>query len=170
VFHLIASAVWIGVAWKWGDWRNWRAYYATILYLVACDLLYNVLTDGHPLWIYTKTVIPNHTLTSLLVMFVIYPCTLLVYLGHFPIRGRLRKVLYILTWALLWFSIECVLYFLHLIRYDNGWSVWVSLPFNLVIFSMLNFHQRHPLRAVVLSAVLVVILLNLFHVQVGQLD
>jgi hypothetical protein len=71
------------VAWLWGDWRNWKKYQSTILYIITCDLLYNFLTYLRPLWEYEPTnIYPNHTIRSIITMFVAYPSVIL-HLAHF---------------------------------------------------------------------------------------
>ena len=37
------------LAWRFGDWRNWKNYQSTILYLITSDLLYNFLCYNYPL-------------------------------------------------------------------------------------------------------------------------
>jgi hypothetical protein len=35
-------AVWGLAAWKWGDWRNWKKYQATILYMMYFSAIYEI--------------------------------------------------------------------------------------------------------------------------------
>jgi hypothetical protein len=43
------------------DWRSWRHYYPTILFVTSVDLICSVLTYEHSLWHFHKALfIPNH--------------------------------------------------------------------------------------------------------------
>lgn len=48
-FALLALAGNI-VCWRLGDWKNWKEYYTTILYAYLCNLVYDVICFGKPLW------------------------------------------------------------------------------------------------------------------------
>ena len=73
MFILFRAVVWVFIAWRWGDWRNWHRYQATILYIILCDLLYNVLTYNHSMWEYSSGLFPNHITANLVVQFLLYP-------------------------------------------------------------------------------------------------
>ncbi|KPV38950.1 CBO0543 family protein [Alicyclobacillus ferrooxydans] len=168
MFHLIASVIWILIAWRWGDWRNWRNYQSTILYLITCDLVYNLMTYKYTLWVYTPAFpLPNDTGVSLLVMFVIYPCTLLIYLPHYP-KGW-WQILYILLWAGIWSCVEWVLTYLHLLLYQHGWIFGYSVAFDIVAFSMLRLHYKKPLLTYALSLFATIALVLMFHVPVSSM-
>jgi hypothetical protein len=51
--HIIGSFLWILATWKWGDWRNWKKYQSTILYMIVFSLLFDVLTYNHSLFLVT---------------------------------------------------------------------------------------------------------------------
>lgn len=43
IFRPVKAILYILVCLKWGDWRNWRKYYPTILYVIIWDLIFNLL-------------------------------------------------------------------------------------------------------------------------------
>ena len=87
--HLVLNAIFLVMGLKWGDWKNWKKYHATILFLWFGDLLYNVICYQYIMWqykesIFAETFLTNHVIITLLIMFVSYPATVLIYLGRFP--------------------------------------------------------------------------------------
>lgn len=172
--HVMFTWVWIAIrgiwmftAWRFGDWRNWQRYQATILYFIACDLLYNVLTYKHPLWRYTTMPVINHVGASLLVMLITYPSSLLLYLYHFPNRSNIKnEILYLAAWGFGLSLIEQAYRFAGILNYENGWNAWWSVGFNFVALLILKMHQTRPLLVYLLSVVSTVALLRLFHIPV----
>ena len=51
MFRIILVLVFVIIAWKWGDWKNWKLYYPTILFMILGDFVYIFLTYKKPLWI-----------------------------------------------------------------------------------------------------------------------
>ena len=70
IMHLVLNAIFLVMGLKWGDWKNWRKYHATILFLWFGDLLYNVLCYQYIMWqykesIFAETFLTNHVIISL---------------------------------------------------------------------------------------------------------
>ena len=152
------------VALVWGDWRNWRNYQSSILYLIVCDLIYNLLTYNHPLWEYKSTLpILNHTILNMITMFVAYPSIMLVYLGRFPTE-RMKQIIWVGFWVSLWSFLEWLSIQLGNFSYLNGWNFIWSFLFNIVLFSMVRLHYKMPLLTYGLSFILAVVLLSIFDV------
>ncbi len=86
--RLLLAVAFVLVTWRWGDWRNWRNYHATILFYSLGSLLYEVLTYKYPMWQYAGDgILPNHTISALLLSFVAFPCTVLLFLPYTRTRG-----------------------------------------------------------------------------------
>lgn len=49
MFRIILVLVFVIIAWKWGDWKNWKLYYPTILFMILGDFVYIFLTYKKPL-------------------------------------------------------------------------------------------------------------------------
>lgn len=161
------SLAFLCATWRWGNWRNWRTHHATILYFVLSGLLYDVLFCNYPMWEYEPSFfLPNHTLTSILNTFVAFPCTVLLYLAHYP-AGLVKQLAYVLMWAGIYAGIEFFAVQRHLITYYHGWTFWWSVAFDVAIFVMLKIHSRHPLLAYSISAVEMIALIILFRVPVA---
>lgn len=164
--HIIYNLGFLLAAWKWGDWRNWQKYYPTILYLIMGDLLNNFVNYQRHFWYYNANILPNHTIISLLIMFIAYPSTVLIYLGRFPEQGFFKKFLWWGFWVLAYAIIEFINNkYLNLISYDNGWSFGWSILFNMFIFFLLRVHQKKPVYAWIISLIYIVFLVTKFHVS-----
>lgn len=152
---------------RFGDWKNYKKYYPTILFMIIGDLLYNLFTYQAPTWKYNSDfILPNHTLVNLWIMMTVYPATVLIYLPHFP-EKRSKQVLYILFWVLLYGIIELAgFYIFNAIEHLNGWNMWWSLWFNLILFTMLPIHHKRPILAWGLSFIVIIFLLIMFNVNI----
>ncbi|WP_376767909.1 CBO0543 family protein [Neobacillus endophyticus] len=169
MFNIAVTLTNIYVAWRWGDWRNWRIYHTTILYMIVCDLLYNFLTYNHSLWTYTHTTFqPNHTLINVFVMFIAYPCMVLIYLGRFP-KTFIRGILWVLLWVVLWSLFEWISLKLGQFSYQNGWTLGWSIIFNIAIFLMVRLHYSKPLLAYGLSIIATIFMLYIFKVPISKM-
>ncbi|MFD0698138.1 CBO0543 family protein [Paenibacillus sp. GCM10027628] len=154
--HIIIHVLFLFAAWKWGDWKNWKNYYPTILYLIVSDLLYNFLTYNYPLWKFNavsfdKFIYSNHTLITVGIDFINFPATVLMYLGNYPV-GKIKQTVYVFTWVLLNTIIEFLsLHTINGITHSNGWNMWWSAVLNLLFYVMLRVHYLHPLLAWIIS-------------------
>lgn len=169
--HLLFNGLFLVAAIIWGDWRNWRSFHSTILFFWFGDLLYNFLCYDYKMWEYKESMfamnfLQNHTIISLLIMFVAYPSSVLIFLGRFP-KGKIKMVLWILLWISLFSIIEYInLRYLDLIIHHNGWSIGWSVFFNAIIFPMLVLHYKHPIVALLISIPIVFFFVIYFNVPI----
>jgi hypothetical protein len=154
--HFIYNLLFLLAAIKYGDWRNWRIYYPTILFFILGDLLKNTLLHDHMLWEYKETIFGeeilfSHIIINLLIMFIVYPSTALIYLGYLP-KTMGKQFFWISFWVFLYCSVEWInLKYLHLIEHHYTWSMGWSVLFNYVMFFLLAVHFKKPLLALALS-------------------
>ncbi|WP_442599707.1 CBO0543 family protein [Neobacillus sp. D3-1R] len=168
--NAIYAFIWLFILWKWGDWRNWKKYYPTILFFIIGDFIYlYLLSDHYPMWKYNPQgfdenagITNSHV--SLSIMAVKYPATILVYLSKFPEGNHIKQIFYILCWVGFYGINEFIDTKLHLINYYNGWNFGWSLLFNAVAFIILRIHYLRPLLAWCLSVVFILVLWNVFDV------
>ncbi|WP_102348491.1 CBO0543 family protein [Bacillus sp. Marseille-P3661] len=169
--HLLFNGLFLIAALKWGNWQDWRKYYSTILFFWFGDLLYNFLCHDYIMWeykesIFAETLLSNHTIISLLIMFVAYPATVFIYLGKFP-QGPSKMVLWVLFWITLYSVIEYInLRYLDLVSHHNGWSMGWSVLFNMIIFPMLRLHYKYPIIALVTSIPVILFFVIYFNVPI----
>lgn len=148
--YAIFSAMGAAACWKWGDWRNWRLYYPTILYACIGNLVYDVLTYNRALWAFGSTVY-HYPFLDLAIMALLYPSTVILFLTHFPGQTG-RKILYVALWTFLYTLIEAAAWLTKGFIYFNGWNTLYSLGFNAVMFPLFRLHFKRPLLAWPISA------------------
>ncbi|MGM0827674.1 MAG: CBO0543 family protein [Bacillota bacterium] len=169
MFLIIRSVLWILVAWRWGDWRNWKKYQSTILFFILLDLLYNFLTYNYTLWQYEPTaIIPNHTFNNMIVMFIIYPCLVLLYLGRYP-TGGVKQGIWIISFTTFLSIVEFINYKAGLITFHSGWNIKWSIMFYLYSLPILRLHNKKPLLAFGISVLITVGLLWILKVPISKM-
>ncbi len=168
--NAIYAIFWLLILVKWGDWRNWKVYYPTFLFLIIGDFIYlYLLSDHYPMWRYIpppgdREMGITNIHVSFSIMAIKYPATCLAYLSNFPERGLMMKIGYYLAWVVIYFVNELVDLHFHLIKYYNGWNIWWSVLFNAVMFFILKVHFHRPSIAWVFSALFILFLWNHFDV------
>lgn len=138
--YILMNTLYLIAGMIWGDWRNWKKYYPTILFLIVGDFLYNFLLYKKPMWLFHDIILPNHTMITLLSMTISYAATVLIYLGRFP-DGWGKRFLWFLLWSGIFLSFEYINSKFGFISYYNGWNIWWSALFTGIIF----FYFAHPL-------------------------
>ncbi|MEH6947100.1 CBO0543 family protein [Bacillus sp. JJ634] len=164
--HIFQALLFLLAAMRWGDWRNWRRYYPTILFFIGGDLLKNALLHDHRWWVYQETIFGErilfgHLVINLLIMAVIYPSTIIIYLGKFPIE-KSKRIFWILFWVLIYITMESINLYYDVIDYYHGWHIWWSVIFDIVMFTILWIHHSRPLLAWGFSITWLIILWNIF--------
>jgi hypothetical protein len=166
--YILINAIYLIAGIVWGDWRNWKKYYPTVLFFIIGDLLYNFLLYDKSMWIFHDVILPNHTMVTLLAMVISYTVTVLLYLGRFP-RGWKKRSLWFLLWSGIYLLIEYVNSKLGFITYHNGWNMWWSVLFTGIIFLILPIHHKKPPLAWLLSIVIILSLLSTFGVKISDM-
>lgn len=172
--HFVYNFLFLLAGVKWGNWQEWRKYYPTILFFILCDLFANVITYHYPLWRYQETIfathiLVNHSFVSIMIMLIVYPITILIYLGRFP-NGTGKRVFWVMLWVFMYWFVEFInLHYLNLIRHENGWTLTWSLAFNIIMFTVLYTHYKKPLLAWILSAIWAAIIIITFNIPLTLL-
>ncbi|MFX3617131.1 MAG: CBO0543 family protein [Sporolactobacillus sp.] len=171
--HLIIGPLYILAAVIWGKWRNWKTYYPTILFVIVWDLIYNCLLINYPMWQFIPigpehVILPVHTLICFYSMLTLYPAWIILFLSHFPQQNRFwRRAGYIILVAVILTVIEIFDHYLfHSISYYHHWNIGWSFILDLLMFLMISVHFRHPLAALMLSAVSLLGFLWIFQVPI----
>jgi hypothetical protein len=166
--YILINALYLIAGVIWGDWRNWKQYYPTILFFIMGDFLYNFLLYNKSMWLFHDILLPNHTLITILAMIVSYSATVLIYLGRFP-KGWKKRFLWFLVWSVIFLSFEYINSKLGFITYHNGWNMWWSVLFTGIIFIILPIHHKRPLLAWLFSIIIIISLLGTFDVKVSDM-
>ena len=144
--RLFVFITFILCALKWGDWINWKRYYSTMLFFMVCNFYYIIIYRNYPLWRYEPlpplSFLSNNSLIALAISLIVFPCTVLIYLGNYP-HGK-KQIAYMAIWIGIYTIIEIVMFHAHGITYHNGWNLAWSFVFNIILFSTIRFHFLRP--------------------------
>lgn len=166
-YQIIVTVIMLLCAIRWGDWRNWKLYYPTMLFFALVDLLYGLLTYNYPLWEFESPLLKT-TLSDILISLVFFPATILLYLPHFPKEIK-KQVPYILLWVIIYTITEIVSHKLGFFSYHNGWNIWWSILFNLFMFPLLQLHHKKPHWTLLISIILAIMCLAYFKVPFNSM-
>jgi len=166
-YHVITSIIFLISAWKWGDWKNWRQYYPTILFFILGNFTHNLLTYNYPLWEYESPFLKK-TLSDILVSFVLFPSTILLYLPHFPKKLK-KQIIYVLFWVAIYTILEMVSHYLGFFSYHNGWNIGWSILFDCLMFPLLWLHHKNPLWVWPIGFIVSIALLVIFKVPLSSM-
>ena len=166
-FHISIAIIAILACYKWGDWKHWQKYYSTILFFMMGDFIYLVLFHKTMLWTYNTDIL-NHTLVNLLILFTVYPCTILLFIPYCP-KLIFKKVIYIFFWVVLFAMLEYISYRLNCFSYHNGWNLGWSIIFCLIMFPLQYLHYTKPLLAWCFAIIKLVIFIVIFKVDIINL-
>ncbi|KKI93841.1 hypothetical protein WQ54_01960 [Bacillus sp. SA1-12] len=144
------------------DREQLKDYYPTIQYYIICNLLYNFVFYHHTLWRYEgETAWLKHSIIEITFTFIVVPIMIIVYLRFFP--SDLKGLAYLAAWALSFWITEVIFNKKGNFIYENGWNIWWSFLFNLIMFPILIIHYKRPIVAIIISIPLILLLLLFFH-------
>ncbi|OXM87701.1 CBO0543 family protein [Paenibacillus rigui] len=167
---VVYSVLWIISSFKLVHWRLWYTYYPTALYAAIGNLLYEVICDDYPLWQMEPNGLPNQTMPEILLIVIGMPLSTLVFLSHFPEQRFIKQLLYIIGFVLLFLVMEWISVHYGSITYHNGWNLYWSILFDLIMFPLLRIHYRNPLLCLCLSAVFVAFLSITFQLTLDKME
>jgi len=159
----------IFAAWRWGDWRHWKQYHTTMLFMALSSAMYDVLVNDGSfyLWRYVGNPYFSEEMASLLYTTVAFPATALIFLSNFP-DEKWKQVCRIGKYVAIYVILEIVGLYFGTISHAHSWNIWWSTLFDLVMFSILRLHHTRPLLAYVLSVGIAAYLM--LHFQVSLWD
>lgn len=168
MFILIRAIIWTLILLKRGDWRNWKQYQSSILYVIATDFLYNFLCYHYSMWEYAPNLIfSTHTATTLFYAITIHPCVVILYLNNYP-NGKRRQVAWVLFWIMIYAVIEWIELKMGILVYHHGWSILWSCALMSAALLLIRTHQHKPLWAYGASIAITALLVLLFHVPISK--
>lgn len=161
--------VFLGAAFFWGNWRNWKHYYPTILFVICMDFLASILMYHHTLWKFEGfLILPNHTLTDFLFAFMIFPAIVLTFLSRYPEKW-ITQMVWILAWVFVLSLSEYISKLIGTTTYHNGWNFGWSVLFNSITFPIMRLHHSRPLFAWLIGIPIAVFILVFFHFSIEEM-
>lgn len=162
LIRLIMAFLWVICAYKWSDWKNWKRYYPTMLFMGMGDLIYYLVFHDKPLWKFqTDFLVPS--LNELFVIFTIFFSTILLFLSKLP-KKLSKQITWILLWILIYTVQESLASLINMFTYHNGWNIWWSALHNIIMFPLLILHQKKPILAWTISLIFLFIIMSIFNV------
>jgi hypothetical protein len=157
--------------WRFGDWRNWKKYYSSILFTICINFAVSILTYTHSLWHFEKVLfIPNHTIADFMLKFTNFPAIVLTYLSRYPFKTRLyRQLVYIAFWVVIFSLLEGLSVLLKIETYHNGWNYWWSVVVWLSLFVGVTLHHTKPPLAWLLFFIGTSFLIVYFHIPISKM-
>jgi hypothetical protein len=159
----ILAFIFIVSAYKWGDWKNWRKYYASMLFFGMGDLIYILVFHDKPLWKFVTDYLV-YPLNELFVIFTIFFSSVLIFLTNYP-KKLFHQTLYNAFWISLYMLIEIFTINVHMIEHFNGWTIWWSLLHNTIQFPIVALHHKNPVLAWIIALFFLVVIMKIFKVS-----
>ncbi|MEH7332984.1 CBO0543 family protein [Neobacillus drentensis] len=158
--EIIGVSSWIFAGIRWGDWRNWRMYYGTILYFILGDVLYYYVSYNHRLWSLIPTWPLKNELTCIAGEFIVFASTILIFLGRYPAH-RFLSAWWTALWVIIYTANEWILIKTGTFKYEHGWTLFHSFLFSILMFILIRLHHKKPVLTILISIPISIILIYL---------
>jgi hypothetical protein len=170
-FPLIIMFIVLLATWIFGDWRNWKTFYPSILFVISIDFVVSIITYNFTLWHFEKTLgIPNHSVGDFFLTFLNFPAIVLLYLTRYPFRSRVFKQLgYIFIWVVFFSLVEVTSFITKVITYHNGWNYGWSLLVWISMFIGIRIHHTKPLWAWLFFFAGIAFMMIYFHIPISKM-
>ncbi len=160
--RLIMAIIWIISSYLWGDWKNWKKYYPTLLFFGMGNLIYSTVFHNKPLWTFQSDfLVPP--INELFIIFTIFFSSILLYLSKFP-KTLYKQIIYISLWVGIYMSIELFATSIGMQKNYNGWTIYWSLLHNVIQFPLVILHHKNPLLAWIIALAFLAFIMNIFNV------
>ncbi|WNC13318.1 CBO0543 family protein [Brevibacillus brevis] len=152
--------------WRWGNWKHWKQYHATMLFMALSSAMYDVLVNDGDfyLWRYIGNRYVSEEMASLMYTVIAFPANALLFLSNYP-EEKWKQLLHIFKYAAIYVVLEIIGLHYGLISHAHSWNMWWSAFFDLTLFSILRLHHTRPLLAYAVSFVVATYLMIHFHVS-----
>lgn len=160
--RIIMVCVFVISAYRWGEWKNWKKYYPTMLFFGMGDLIYITVFHNKLLWKFPTNFLVS-SLDELLLIFAIFFPTTLLLLSNYP-KKLYNQIAFNGLWIALYMLIEIVDLKIGIIEYNNGWNIWWSLLHNTIQFPLVALHHRKPVLAWIIALIFLGVIMKIFKV------
>ena len=151
MYFIFLATVSVAICYKFGDWRNWKNYYPTILFFILSNVTCILFVYNNPLWFYESKIL-NHTFSDLFICITVYPSTVMLFIPHLPSKTT-KILLHISIYVAIYISAELIGMKLGYFTHHNGWNMWYSLIFDYLLFAMLILHYKKPIYAWIIALI-----------------
>lgn len=161
--HVTIAILTILAALKWGKDKNWNDYHPSMLFISTGGLLYEYIVQDNTLWKFHPDFLYGHEMVVIIYAISTMPLSIFLFLSHFPEKW-LQRFLYIFVWSGIYIFVEWILHMCDRISYQNGWTLFYSFLFDLVMFSVIALHHNKPLPAYIISVFIIIFLIAQFDI------
>jgi hypothetical protein len=163
--HFTIGLILIVASLRWANWKEWKQYYPTMMYIVASNLLYKFFAlSKYHLWKFSSHDFFFNSYTGIFLwhVFIINTLSTFIFLSNFPDGKLTKKGFYILKWVVLFIVVEMVLLKFNHVNYYHGWNFGWTVLFDIIMFVMLRLHYKKPMWAIIFSVFFTMFYLYLF--------
>ncbi|MGG1675397.1 CBO0543 family protein [Neobacillus sp. NRS-1170] len=169
--RLVIPFLYLLAAWRFGDWKNWRKYYSSILFLISVDFGMSLLTYNFSLWTFQKSfLVPNHTITDFLITFFVLSPMVFIFLSKYPFNSSMIwQIVYGAVWVIFSTFMESFFKAAELITYHHGWNLLWSILVWMFMYFGLRVHFSKPFWAWLLCFACVFFIKIYFHIPIRNM-
>lgn len=164
LIRIISVSIFLISAYKWGDWKNWKKYYPTMVFFGMGDLIYATVFYDKPLWDFPTNFLVS-PLDELLLIFGCFFPTTLTFLSHYP-KKAFSQIAYNSMWIGIYMSLELINIILGTIEYYRGWNIGWSLLHNTIQFPLIALHHKNPILTWVIALIFLVVIMKIFKIPI----
>lgn len=161
--HVAIAVLTIMASLKWGNWKNWREYHASMFFICVGGLLYEYIVKENTLWKFHPDFLYGQEMVVIVYALITMPISILIFLSHFP-KKWFQRLMFIMLWSGIYILVEWILNVFKRISYQNGWKFWYSFLFDIVMFSVIALHQYKPFLAYIFSLFIIIFLITYFDI------
>jgi hypothetical protein len=161
--HVAIAVLTIMASLKWGNWKYWREYHASMLFICVGGLLYEYIVKENTLWKFHPDFLYGQEMVVIVYALITMPISILIFLSHFPEKW-FQRLMFIMLWSGIYILVEWILNVFKRISYQNGWKFWYSFLFDIVMFSVIALHQYKPFLAYIFSLFIIIFLITYFNI------
>jgi hypothetical protein len=148
-FLVGVTLFWIVLTLIFVDWKNWKTYYPTVLFICTINFINTIITSKYTLWHYEKTPLtPNSLTADFMVIFLNLTPMVLLFLSRYPYKSSfVKQGIYFMSWVTVNSILEAIFVSLHMMTYHHGWTYWWSVFLWAAMFILIRIHASNPLLA-----------------------
>jgi len=132
--HFAIALLTIMASFKWGNWKNWREYHASMFFISTGGLLYEYIVKENTLWKFHPDFLYGHEMTVIVYAIITMPISTFLFLSHFP-KKWFQRVTHILLWSGIYIFVEwTIVHNLVLVKINKYFLVSIEILFVVSLY------------------------------------
>lgn len=141
---IVIALICIALCYKWGDLKNWRLYYPTILFYIIGNAFEHIVTYKRKLW--EVTTFGIDTLADWFIEFIIYPFIIILFLSRYP-RTITKRILFTGSFIFILSLVEYIGNKNGVIVYYDEWNIIWTIFLYFGMFILFLIHCKNEILA-----------------------